>query len=55
MGGRAFVIVGLISVVCGFIAPPEIGIIVLMILLFGWVIFVMVYSYAVSRRIARGG
>lgn len=55
VGGRAFVLVGLISVVCGLIVPPEIGIIVLMILVLGWVVFTMVYSYAVSRRIARGG
>ncbi|MEO6063376.1 MAG: SdpI family protein [Thermoflexales bacterium] len=53
VGGRAFVIVGLVSVLCGFIVPPEIGIIVLMILLLGWVVFVMVYSYAVSRRVTR--
>ena len=55
VGGRAFVLVGLISVICGLIVPPEIGIIVLMILVLGWVVFTMVYSYAVSRRIARGG
>ena len=55
VGGRAFVIVGLVSIVCGLIVPPEIGIIVLMILLLGWVVFTLVYSYAVSRRIARGG
>lgn len=55
VGGRAFVIVGLVSVICGLIVPPEIGIIVLMILVLGWVVFTMVYSYAVSRRIARGG
>ncbi len=55
VGGRAFVIVGLISILCGLIVPPEIGIIVLMILVLGWVVFTMVYSYAVSRRIARGG
>jgi uncharacterized membrane protein len=55
VGGRAFVIVGLVSVLCGLVVPPEIGIIVLMILVLGWVVFTMVYSYAVSRRIARGG
>ena len=55
VGGRAFVIVGLVSVLCGLIVPPETGIIVLMILVLGWVVFTMVYSYAVSRRIARGG
>ena len=55
VGGRAFVIVGLVSIVCGLIVPPEIGIIVLMILLLGWVVFTLVYSYAVSRRVARGG
>lgn len=55
VGGRAFVIVGLVSVLCGLIVPPEIGIIVLMILVLGWVVFTMVYSYAVSRRVARGG
>ena len=55
VGGRAFVIVGLISVVCGLVVPPEIGIIVLMILVLGWVVFTLVYSYAVSRRVARGG
>lgn len=55
VGGRAFVIVGLVSVLCGLIVPPETGIIVLMILVLGWVVFTMVYSYAVSRRVARGG
>lgn len=55
VGGRAFVIVGLVSVLCGLIVPPETGIIVLMILVLGWVVFTMVYSYAVSRRIARDG
>lgn len=55
VGGRAFVIVGLVSVLCGLIVPPETGIIVLMVLVLGWVVFTMVYSYAVSRRIARGG
>ncbi len=55
VGGRAFVIIGLASIVGGLILPQQIGFVVLMILLFGWVIFVMVYSYAVSRRIARGG
>jgi uncharacterized membrane protein len=53
VGGRAFVIIGLLSVAGGLILPQQVGFVVLMILLSGWVIFVMVYSYAVSRRIAR--
>ena len=55
VGGRGFVIIGLMSVLGGLILPQEIGFIVLMILMFGWAFFVLAYSYAVSRRVARGG
>jgi len=55
VGGRAFVIVGVISILAGILLPPEIGLFALMGLTLVWIVFTMIYSYAVSRRIARNG